>query len=286
MKIIPYLAAGGTVLLWASAFPTVRYSLNYYSPEALMILRFLIASAVLITYCLIKKVPLPQKKDLPMFVSAGFIGLFLYMWAFNTGAGMVLSGISGFIIASSPVFTLLLSIMFLKEKAGWLIWIGVLISFCGIVIIGSTQVADMQLNFGVLLLLGASIFTSIYNIMQKRILRDYTAMQATTYSIIFGTFFMCIFLPDLIREFPYAPMRANVAVIYLGVFPAALAYFLWGYALSKVEKTVYATSFLYLTPFLASIMAFLWLGERMPPLAFLGGAVVIAGMVLLNGFRH
>ena len=282
MKIIPYLAASGTVLLWASSFPTVRYSLNYYSPEALMIFRFLIASAVLITYCLIKKVPLPRFKDLPMFMSAGFVGLFLYMWAFNTGAGMVLSGISGFIIASAPVFTLLLSIIFLKEKAGWLIWLGVLISFCGIVIIGSTQMADMQLNFGVLLLLSAAVFTSIYNIIQKRILRDYTAMQATAYSMIFGTIFMCIFLPDLIREFPNAPMRANVAIIYLGVLPAALAYFLWGYALSKVKKTVYVTGFLYLTPFMASIIAFLWLGERMPALAFLGGAVVITGMVLIN----
>ena len=285
-KSVPYLAAVGTVLFWSSAFPGVKYSLEYYSPESLMIFRFLVASALLLGYCRIKKVPLPQKKDLPLFILSGFLGLFLYMWAFNTGTGLVLSGISGFIIASAPVFTLLLSILFLKEKTGLLVWIGVMVSFGGIVVIGVTQVTEMQLNTGIWLLLSAAVFTSFFNIIQKHILKKYTAIQATTYSVAFGTLFMCIFLPDLFREFPVAPMQVNLIVIYLGIFPAALAYFLWGYALAKVEKTVYVTSFLYLTPFLASVIAFFWLGERIPPLAFLGGLIVVAGMVITNVFRR
>ena len=282
MKILPYLSASATVLLWASAFPAVRYVLEYYSPESLMIFRFLVASAVLLAYCIVKKAPLPKKKDLPLFISAGFVGLFLYMWAFNTGAGLVLSGISSFIISSAPVFTLLFSIVFLKEKAKPVIWLGVLISLAGILVIGTTQATEMQLNVGVWLLLSAAVFISIYNIIQRRIFRDYTVTQATAYSVAFGTLFMCIFLPDLIREFPAAPMQANVLLVYLGVFPAALAYFLWGYALSKAEKTIYITSFLYLVPFVASVMAFFWLGEVIPPLAFLGGVIVVIGMLITN----
>ena len=251
-----------------------------------MIFRFLVASALLLSYCGIKRVPLPEIRDLPLFILSGFVGLFLYMWAFNTGTNLVLSGISGFIIASAPVFTLLLSIIFLKEKAGPIVWAGVLISFGGIVIIGTTQVTEMQLNTGVWLLLSAAVSTSVFNIVQKRIVQKYTAMQATAYSVVFGTLFMCIFLPNLIYEFPDAPMRANIVLVYLGIFPAALAYFLWGYALSKSEKTIYITSFLYLTPFLSSIMAFFWLGEVMPALAFVGGIVVVAGMVVTNVFRR
>ena len=279
-KIIPYIAACGTVLFWASSFPAVRYSLEYYSPESLMVFRFLIASAVLLSYCVVKKIPVPAKQDLPLFALSGFVGLFLYMWAFNTGAGMILSGISGFIIASSPVFTLLMSIVFLKEKAGMLVWTGVLISFIGIAIIGATQISEMELNPGIWLLLSAAIFTSAYNIMQRRILRKYTAMQATTYSVSFGTLFMCIFFPGFINEFPAVPMRVNIVIVYLGIFPAAIAYFLWGYALSKAEKTIYAANFLYLVPFLASVMAFMWLGERMPALAFVGGTAVVIGMTI------
>jgi len=250
-----------------------------------MLFRFLIASAVLLGYCAIKKVRPPHKRDLPLFISTGFFGMFLYMWAFNTGTEMVPAGISGFIIAASPVFTLILSILFLKEKAGPLIWLGVLVSFAGIVIIASTQIADMRLNTGVLLLLAAAVLTSFFNIIQKRILKKYTAIQSISYSVAFAALFMCIFFPSLIRDIAHAPAAANAVIAYLGVFPAAIAYVLWSYALSKAEKTIYVTSFLYLSPFLASIMAFLWLGERIPALAVAGGTVTIAGMVITNFVR-
>ena len=279
-KILPYAAAGGTVLFWSSAFPAVKFSLDYYSPVALMLFRFLVASAFLLAYCAIKKVPFPEKRDLPMFIICGFVGVFLYMWAFNTGTDMVTSGISGFIIAAAPVFTLILCIIFLKEKSGAMIWIGVLVSFAGIVIIAATQVTDLQLNAGIWLLLAAAVFASIFIVTQRHLLKKYSVMQVTAYPIAIGTLFMCVFAPSLMREFPTAPMAVNIVVVYLGLFPAAIAYFLWGYALGKAEKTVYITSFLYLSPFLAVLMAFFWLGERMPPLAFAGGVVVVTGMVI------
>ena len=281
-KLIPYFAALGTVLFWASAFPAIRYTLVYYSPEALMVFRFLVASFVLLLYVIVKKVPLPKLKDLPMFMLSGFIGLFVYMWAFNTGTAHVVSGISGFIIASAPVFTLILSIVFLKEKSGFACWFGVLLSFSGIIIIAMTQITEMELNIGVWLLLLAAVATSVFNITQKKILKTYSTVQATAYTVIFGTVFMCIFLPDLLREAPYSTTFANIVVVYLGVFPAALAYFLWSFALSRAEKTVHVTSCLYLVPFLASLIAFFWLGETMPALAFVGGIVVIAGMGITN----
>ena len=285
-KILPYAAAGCTVLFWSSSFPMVRYVFNYYSPESLMLFRFLVASAVLSAYCLINKVPLPSARDLPQFAAAGFLGLFLYMWAFNTGTSLVLSGVSSFIIASSPIFTLLLSIIFLKEKANLFIWAGVIISMAGIIIIGMSQITGMQFNIGVIILLSAAVFTSIYSIIQKYIMRKYTVMQATAYSVIFGTFFMLIFLPGLSRDFNVAYIHANLMAVYLGVFPAALAYFTWGYALSKAEKTVYVTSFLYLVPFSASVIAFFWLGEQIPSAALIGGVVVITGMVLTNAVKY
>lgn len=281
-KILPYIAAGVTVVLWASAFPAVRYSFDYYSPEVVMVFRFLVASAVLIGYCLIKKVPLPKKADIPLFMLSGFLGFFIYMWAFNVGTALVLSGISSFVIATVPVFTLFLSIIFLKEKTDLLIWLGVGVSLIGMIIIGATQVTEMQLNLGIWILLLAALCASGFMIIQRRLLERYTTIQATAYSMIFGTACMCVFLPRLISEFSLDYVAANVVVVYLGVFPAALAYFCFVYALSRAEKTIYVASFLYLIPFVASLLAFWWLGERMPIIAFVGGLVIIAGMVIIN----
>ena len=281
-KATAYIIAGIVAFVWASAFPAVRYVLQYYTPEAIMLFRFIVASLVLLGYCAWKKIPPPKKKDFPMFFLGGFVGLFLYMWAFITGTSFVSAGISSFIIASAPIFTLILSILFLKEKASVLIWIGVLVGFGGIAIISFTQAEGLQLNIGVLILLVASCLTSVFMIVQKHLLRTYTAIQCSAYSVGIATVFMCIFLPALIREFPHAPMSANLVIVYLGAFPAGMAYFLWNLALSKVEKTIYVTSFLYLIPFIASILAFLWLGEEMPALALLGGIVIIVGMVITN----
>lgn len=276
------IAAFVTVFFWASAFPAVKYSLGYYSPESIMLLRFLVASLVLFLYCLFSKVKVPERKDLPWFALTGFVGMFGYMWLFNTGTAMVTSGLSSFIIATAPVMTLILSIVFLKEKAGKAVWAGILISLVGLVMVAFTQVTGFRINLGVPLLLAATLCTSVYNILQRRLLKTYTPIQATAFSIFFATAFMLVFLPDLIREAPAVPLTVNLIIVYLGVFPAALSYFLWGYALSKAEKTAQVTGFLYLTPFIASAISYIWLGERLEPLALFGGVIIIAGLIIAN----
>jgi len=281
-RAVPYLAAFGTVFFWASAFPAARYILQYYSPESIMLFRFTVAAVVLLGYCGVNKIPPPEKRDLPLFLLAGFVGLFMYSWFSVTGISLVPAGISSFVISSAPIFTLILSIVFLKEKASGLIWVGVLVSLAGLAMISSTQMEGLQLNVGILFLLVAAGCTSTFNIVQKRIVRKYTAIQSSAYSFGIAALLMWVFLPTLVREFPHAPMTANLLIVFLGLFPSAIAYFLWGFALSRAEKTIYVSSFIYLMPFFSSILAFLWLGEELPVLALLGGGIIIAGMVITN----
>jgi len=145
-----------------------------------------------------------------------------------------------------------------------------------------SQVTEFSFNIGVLLMLGSAIATSGHNIFQRNFLRTYSALESTTYTVIVATVFMLVFLPGAIREFPGAPLDVNLVVIYLGVFPAALGYLSWGFALSKADKTTHVTVFLYLVPFIASLIAYLWLGETFTLMSFLGGIVIISGMVLSN----
>jgi len=91
---------------------------------------------------------------------------------------------------------------------------------------------------------------------------------------------MFVFLPGLIREMSGTPLIINIIPVYLGVFPAAIAYLSWSYALSKAKSTANVTMFLYLVPFFATLFAFLWLNERILPSAFIGGIVIILGMFI------
>ena len=276
------IAALTTVFLWASAFPAVKYLLDYYSAESIMLFRFLVASLTLLLIIAIKKAKIPEKKDLPLFALAGFVGIFLYMWLFNTGADAVPSGVSSFLIASAPVFTMLFSIFILKEKVRLFSWIGMFVSLCGLIVITMSQMVGFVLNMGVVLLVGASISTSLYIIIQRQLIKKYTPLEATAYSVFLGTLFMFVFFPDFIRDIPGVPLMANMIAVYLGVFPAAIAYLSWSYALSKARSTTHVTMFLYLVPFLAIVLAFLWLDERISPTAFIGGIVIILGMFISN----
>jgi len=247
-----------------------------------MPLRFIFGSVTLVLIGAIRRIRLPEKKDLPRFALAGLIGIFSYMILLNYGSVTVVSGVASFIIASSPVFTIIMSRLVLKEIVRPISWIGVAVSFCGLVVIMLSQTEGFTFSLGVLLILGAAIATSGHNVMQRSFLKKYTSLEATTYTVLAATAFMLIFAPNLVRELPGSPLNVNLIVAYMGIFPAALGYLTWNVALSYAEKTTHVTVFLYLSPFLSSLLGFFWLGETFSLWTLLGGIVIIAGMALTN----
>ena len=283
-QTLTYASAMLATLLWASAFPATRYVLQFYSPTALMVIRFLVASATLILAGVIKKISLPKIKDIPMFIASGISGVFLYSYLFNTGLVTVSAGVSSFIISSAPIFTLIFTRVFLKELIKPICWIGVFISFCGLAAVTLTQASEFSFNIGVFLILCAAISSGVYSTVVRVLTKKYTALEVTTYTIITGTIGMLIFLPAAIREIPDSDFTANIIIIFLGIFPAAIAYLAWSYALAKALKAANVTVFSYLIPFVSVLIAYLWLGETLSIYALLGGLVIIIGMILTNAF--
>jgi drug/metabolite transporter (DMT)-like permease len=122
---------------------------------------------------------------------------------------------------------------------------------------------------------------TVYSILSKKILRRHAAFEFTCYTIWAGTLPLLVFLPRLLHQLPRAAPPATLAVIYLGIFPAATAYVLWNYALARMPLSLLA-SFLYLSPVLASLIAWVWLGELPGLLTVLGGGIAILGVILVQ----
>jgi drug/metabolite transporter (DMT)-like permease len=275
-----------TILFWASAFVAIRSALDSYRPHSLALLRFLVASLVLGIYALIKrKLHRPSKKDLPFYLITGFIGITVYHVTLNIGELSVSAGTTSFIISSIPVFTAIFSYLLFREKLSLFGWIGILISFIGIAIIATAEGEPQGFNAGALFVLLAAISGCLYLIYQKQLLKKYSVIETVAYSVWIGTLFMLIFSRSLIRDMQKASLQNTLEVIYLGVFPAALAYFLWGYALSKIKTASKISTFLYLSPILTMIIAWIWMGEIPPIMAIFGGMITLGGVIMTNTFE-
>ncbi|GAB4450834.1 MAG: DMT family transporter [Anaerolineae bacterium] len=272
---------GITLIFWASAFAGIRAALDAYSPAHLALLRFLVASATLAVYAALTRMPLPARRDLPAILGLGFLGITVYHVALNFGEVSVTAGAASMLISSVPVFTAILATAILGERLKAWGWLGIAVSFSGAALIALGEGNGLEFDPGALLILLAAVATALYFVFQKPYLTRYSALQFTAYCIWAGTLLMLVFLPGLPQAVQQAPPGATLAVVYLGVFPAAIAYGTWTYALSRAPASI-ATSFLYLSPILATLIAWVWLGEAPAALALVGGALALVGVILVN----
>jgi drug/metabolite transporter (DMT)-like permease len=276
-------ALGMTIFSWASAFVGIRAALSGYSPTHLALLRYLIASLILAIYAGVKRMPLPDWRDLPALAFTGLVGIAVYNVALNTGEVSTSAGISSFLVNTAPIITALLATMFLREQLHIRGWFGILICITGVAIIAFNTSEQVRLSAGAWYVLLAALAQSLYFVWQKPYLARYNALQCTSYAVWSGTLALLIFAPGAMQDFQAASPSATLAVAYLGVFPAAVSYVTWAYTLARVPAAR-AASFLYLVPAVTLGIAWICLGEWPTWLALLGGAIAVSGVVIVNLF--
>ncbi|PTI73936.1 EamA family transporter [Staphylococcus succinus] len=267
-----------TIILWASAFPVIKLALSDFSAVHLSSLRLSIASLILLILTIIKKIPIPDFKDIPIILLLGFCGFTLYHIALSFGEYYVSAGISSLIVSTTPIFSALLATYFLKEKFSKLAWIGSVIAFIGVACIAlGNDSKVIAMCIGIVLVLIASIGESIYFVFQSSYFKKYGFIPFTIYTILAGSLFTFIFLPGAIHDLQYADTNTLLLVLYLGAFPTVIPYFALAYTIYKVGVAD-ATMSLYLTPACSLVLSFIMVGEMPTMVAIIGGIITLIGV--------
>ncbi|MCY0942993.1 DMT family transporter [Streptomyces antarcticus] len=274
------LAAGLTVVLWASAFVSIRAAAAHYDPGALALGRLLTASLALALVLAVKRVPFPPRQAWPGILTSGVLWFGLYMVALNWGEQEVDAGTAAMIVNIGPIVIALLGGWLLKEGFPRMLLLGMTVSFAGAVVVGlSTSRGGASSLLGVLLCLVAALTYGAGVVSQKPALRYASPLQVTTYGCFVGTVVTLPFAGQLLAQVPQAPLTATLNMIYLGLFPTALAFTTWTYALSrttagKMGATTYAV------PAVVVLIAWIALDEIPGWLTLLGGAICLAGVAV------
>ncbi len=281
MAIRNYLYLTISLVLWASAFVAIRVGLTGFGFGDLALLRFISASAALGLFAFRRPEFLPKIRDLPIIFLLGFLGFALYNLTLNAGEATVSAGTASLLINTSPIFTALLAGWFLREKLNSRGWIGLLVSLAGTALIVLGRNDGLSGSWGALLVLTASLSSAAYVVVEKPLMARYTPLELTTWAIWAATLELLPFSGPLWRHLHGAPTSAVCAAIYLGLFPAALAFYTWNYVLSQMSASALC-GYQYLMPVIAIGMAWLWLGEIPTGMTLLGGGIATGGVLLIT----
>lgn len=275
-----------TIILWGSAFPMIKIALNDFSAESLSAFRLILATIILLPFVIIKKLPTPELRDIPVIFILGFCGFVIYHTSLNFGETLISAGISGILVSTTPIFSGALAYIFLKEQFSKWNWLSSLVAFIGISIISISKDDYTTINvLGVFIILLASFSESLYFTFQKKYIEKYGFIAFTLYTIMASSPFMLIFIPEIINDIHGATFTSIVSVLYLAIFPTIIPYILLAYIVKSVGVSD-ATMSLYLTPIVSLLLSYLLLDELPTTLAIIGGLITLLGVSLSNFFQN
>ncbi|MBO8192915.1 DMT family transporter [Streptomyces oryzae] len=273
-------AAGVTVVLWASAFVSIRSAGAHYAPGALALGRLGSGTLVLCAVLLARREGLPPRAAWPGIATAGVLWFGGYMVALNWGERLVDAGTASMVVNIGPILMALLGGWLLKEGFPSRLLAGIAVSFAGAVVVGlSVSKGGDSSPLGVALCVLAAVTYALGVVSQKPALRHASPLQVTTFGCLIG-FVACLpFTGQLVTQVAEAPLSATLNTVYLGVFPTAIAFSTWAYALSRTTAGRMGST-TYVVPFLVVLMSWLFLDEVPGRLTLAGGLLCLAGVAV------
>ena len=269
------------LVTWSSAYAAIAYALASFTPGEVAFARLAIGSLCFAALLAIKRVPLPALRDWPKLALLGLIGLTTYHVCLNWAETRIASGTAAILICLVPAATAAVSALWLRERLSLRIWVGLAVALVGTVLVVLASGQKVEADPRALLVLVCVLASAIYFVGQKPMFARSSTLAVTAFTFFAGTLGCLPFAGGLPHALAAAPWSHLAALLWLGIAPSFVGYLAWNVAVHRASASR-VSSFIYLSPPIALVIGWVWLGEVPGALELVGGAVVIGGVLLAN----
>lgn len=270
-----------TILFWASAYIGTKIATASFGAGPLGLIRCGMAAVILGVVVFARGGGRLPKRGLFRMVLSGLTGLALYLVLINRGAVSIGPTTSSVIIATTPIVTAVLARLFFRERVRALGALGMAMAFGGILIMSLWE-GTLDINPGIAWTAAGAVSLGVFNILQRSLSRDFSALDITVYSFFAAAVLLLPYLPETMAELRRAPLEHTLIACYMGVFPSAVSYLCWAKAMSLAADTSQVANYMFLTPFLALVMEFAIMVRFPDAATIVGGVLILGGLAVFR----
>ncbi len=285
LPFLAVLAAGFSAMIGGSAVVATRLAVPESNALAVTFLRFLGASTVMLAFTLPRTKIRIEVRDLSPVVLLGLLQFALFAWFFSASLQYIPAARGALVLSTQPLLTLALAVLLKRERFTWAKAGGGVIALLGVAFALGDRVAVPGADAfrGDLLMFGAAVTGSIYNVTSGFYLRKYPALVLCSVMLPVGAIalFAAIVISGDFSGFTAFSWRGWCAIAYLMTIGGAVTFFLWIWALEHTTPSRVAIT-VTMNPVAAVILGALVLSEPVTWRLLAGLAAIIAGITAAN----
>jgi drug/metabolite transporter (DMT)-like permease len=272
------------MIFWAFSFIWFKMANENFQPITIVFLRLLIAVIFLTTYLTItKRFVKIRKSDYKLFLMMALFEPFIYFLGESFGLTYVSATVCSVLISTIPVFATIGAWIFFKEKLKVINYLGIVLSFIGVLVFIMNKDGSISYNLKGLALIFLAVFAAVgYNLTLSRLVDHYSPIYIVNVQNVIGA---VLFLPlfaviDLRSFFDISfDFKMFIPVIMLAAFASCGAFILFAFSvrnLGLLKANVFTNSI----PLFTAFFSFLLLGDKLTVQNLIGMIVVVAGLYM------
>lgn len=281
------------VVIWGVNFSVAKRAMIELLPLTYDGLRFVLGAMVLLSALRLSGESFRiERAHLPRVLLAGLVGISFYQILYVPGLSLTAATNASLITSASPTMIVVMEALLGRERTGKQAWLGAFMAFAGLAFVLGGRPQGVQFGSatmrGDMMVLGGTVLWSLYAIICQPLFKHYSAMKVATMTVVAGLPLLLVFCtPSLLaQDWSRVSLAGLGGVAYSGVLSNAIGYIIYYTGVQTLGGSR-STTYQNLTPIIAVMAAYLFLGERLQPLQLLGGLVVVLGVILTRwGISH